>query len=122
VNRRFRAFVCAFVLVFAACGTGAPATGPAPPVAPDTAIPVPFPPVPIPDTGEPSEDSKQPGERAVGDDDTEVSDNEDDPGVALVATPDGPVAPDVTLDLDDGSTFVLADAQRPVMFVFWAEW
>ena len=41
---------------------------------------------------------------------------------APVLVPEGPDAPDVTFELDDGSTFVLADATRPVMLVFWAEW
>ena len=34
----------------------------------------------------------------------------------------GPVAPAVTLQLDDGSTFVSAEAVRPALYVFWAEW
>lgn len=42
--------------------------------------------------------------------------------VVAVPVPDGPAVPDVTLELDDGTTFVLADASRPVMLVFWAEW
>ena len=42
--------------------------------------------------------------------------------VVAVPIPDGPAVPDVTLELDDGTTFVLADASRPVMLVFWAEW
>ena len=33
-----------------------------------------------------------------------------------------PEAPAFTLDLADGTTFVLADEQKPVYLVFWAEW
>ena len=34
----------------------------------------------------------------------------------------GPAAPAVTLQLDDGSTFVSTEAVRPALYVFWAEW
>ncbi len=34
----------------------------------------------------------------------------------------GPAAPDFTLELADGSTFTLSEAQHPVYLVFWAEW
>lgn len=34
----------------------------------------------------------------------------------------GPSAPNFSLALDDGSTFVLSDAAKPVYIVFWAEW
>ena len=34
----------------------------------------------------------------------------------------GPAAPDVVLQLDDGSTFSSANASRPILYVFWAEW
>ena len=34
----------------------------------------------------------------------------------------GPAAPAVTLQLDDGSTFVSTEAARPALYVFWAEW
>ena len=36
--------------------------------------------------------------------------------------PDRPMAPDVSLELADGSTFVLAEEDEPVFLVFWAEW
>ena len=36
--------------------------------------------------------------------------------------PDRPMAPDVSLELADGSTFVLSEEARPVFLVFWAEW
>ncbi|MDH3308118.1 MAG: hypothetical protein OEO77_11450 [Acidimicrobiia bacterium] len=35
---------------------------------------------------------------------------------------DGPAAPDFSLLVDDGSTFVLSQETRPVYLVFWAEW
>ena len=35
---------------------------------------------------------------------------------------DGPAAPDFSLELSDGSTFVLSEETRPVYMVFWAEW
>jgi len=35
---------------------------------------------------------------------------------------EGPVAPDFTLDLGSGGTFVLSEETRPVYLVFWAEW
>ncbi len=31
-------------------------------------------------------------------------------------------APDFTLELGDGGTFVLSEEARPVYLVFWAEW
>ena len=34
----------------------------------------------------------------------------------------GPAVPAVTLQLDDGSTFVSTEAARPALYVFWAEW
>jgi hypothetical protein len=47
------------------------------------------------------------------------------PGDATSTTgtePDGPLAPDFTLALGDGSEFVLSAEQKPVYMVFWAEW
>ena len=35
---------------------------------------------------------------------------------------EGPVAPDFTFALSDGSSFSLSDEQKPVYLVFWAEW
>ena len=34
----------------------------------------------------------------------------------------GEFAPDFTLELGDGGTFVLSQEVRPVYLVFWAEW
>ncbi len=36
--------------------------------------------------------------------------------------PSRELAPDFTLALADGSTFVLSEEARPVFMVFWAEW
>ncbi len=36
--------------------------------------------------------------------------------------PDGPSAPDFSLALADGGTFVLSQEQKPVYLIFWAEW
>lgn len=38
------------------------------------------------------------------------------------AVPEGPPVPAVTLELDDGTTFVSTEAARPVLYLFWAEW
>lgn len=35
---------------------------------------------------------------------------------------EGPVAPDFTFALADGSAFTLSEEQKPVYLVFWAEW
>ncbi|MDX1691146.1 MAG: hypothetical protein R3290_09015 [Acidimicrobiia bacterium] len=43
-------------------------------------------------------------------------------GSATVASMPTPSAPDFTLALDDGGVFRLADEQKPVYLVFWAEW
>lgn len=36
--------------------------------------------------------------------------------------PDRQLAPDFTLNLGSGSTFVMSEETRPVFMVFWAEW
>lgn len=38
------------------------------------------------------------------------------------AEPLGPPAPDFTLQLSDGGTFVLSEQTTPVLMIFWAEW
>lgn len=46
-------------------------------------------------------------------------------GGALGAGPSttaAPQAPDFTLTLSDGSSFVLSEESRPVYLIFWAEW
>jgi hypothetical protein len=43
--------------------------------------------------------------------------------VTTTAPPDDrPVAPDFSLELGAGGTFVLSEETRPVFMVFWAEW
>jgi hypothetical protein len=44
------------------------------------------------------------------------------PTEAPPTTPAGDPAPDFSLELGDGSTFVLSAEQRPLFMVFWAEW
>ena len=53
---------------------------------------------------------------------TTESSTADSVAAAPKPVPPGPAAPNVAFRLDDGTDFVLADAERPVMFVFWAEW
>ena len=36
--------------------------------------------------------------------------------------PEGPLIPALTLELDDGTTFVTTEAVRPTYYLFWAEW
>lgn len=132
----------AFALVFAACGTDPGATSGAPAAdvaaAGDTED--------APNVDVQAETDRDTGASASGDDDAdadtdtdvdvdadtategadagEVEDdsNGDNDGAAPALIAEGRAVPDVTLELDDGTTFVLADAQRPVMLVFWAEW
>ncbi len=44
------------------------------------------------------------------------------PGERPAPNPDREIAPDFTLNLGSGSTFVLSEETRPVFMVFWAEW
>lgn len=44
------------------------------------------------------------------------------PGERAPSGVDGPIAPDFSLVLADGSTFTLSEGSRPVYMVFWAEW
>ena len=41
---------------------------------------------------------------------------------ASLTAPEGPPAPDFTLELGGGGTFVLSEQTTPVLIVFWAEW
>ena len=43
-------------------------------------------------------------------------------GEAPPTTPGGDPAPEFSLQLGDGSTFMLSSEQRPLFMVFWAEW
>lgn len=42
--------------------------------------------------------------------------------IPTTVPPSGPLAPDFSLSLGDGTTFVLSEEARPVFLVFWAEW
>lgn len=45
------------------------------------------------------------------------------PSEAREASPSGrPFAPDFTLELGDGGSYTLSEAEKPVYLVFWAEW
>lgn len=40
----------------------------------------------------------------------------------IVTTPQGPIVPDFTMTLADGTRFDLADVDTPLYVMFWAEW
>ena len=126
--RRLLSVLGALALVLTACGTAAPEPGatdaPSSPIESDRPEPVAESPDDDPDSSGDGDVDEMPGEAdakidGLADDDQGTT---EDGESEVVLRPDGPLAPNVTLDLDDGSTFVLADAERPVMFVFWAEW
>lgn len=58
--------------------------------------------------------SESPTTATVADDSTATE--------TTAAAVDGPPAADFEMELSDGSTFALADAEKPVYMVFWAEW
>ena len=126
--RRFLSILVTVAFVLAACGTSAPhsaATNDAEqPIDSDASM-----------AEEVTDDSdQQSGEENIDasndlDDVDDPGDDEDadpdEPDEAIADAPavaDGPSVPNFTLELDDGSTFELASAPRPVMLVFWAEW
>lgn len=43
-------------------------------------------------------------------------------GASQPAEPAGELVPNVTLQLDDGSSWTAGEAARPALLVFWAEW
>jgi hypothetical protein len=57
---------------------------------------------------------------------TPVTEESDDtapsPDARPAPDPNREIAPDFSLLLGDGSTFVLSEETRPVFMVFWAEW
>ena len=123
--RRLLSVLGALALVLTACGTAAPEPGasdaPSSPIESDLPEPVAESPDDDSDSSGDGDVDEMPGE--PDDDDVDhPADDDQETTEDAVLRPDGPLAPNVTLDLDDGSTFVLADAERPVMFVFWAEW
>jgi hypothetical protein len=96
-TRRWRRIVLvAAVAVLAACGTGSePSTTPAPET---SAV---LPPATTPTTSAPTTTGRS------------------DPAATTVPADS---APDFSLDLGSGGTFVLSEEARPVFMVFWAEW
>lgn len=107
MSTRLSSLILTVALLLAACGAGdAPAAGDA---AATSATTVAGPSV----TAAPS----APSTSAASPTDPPASgDPADRPAI------DGPAAPDFTLALADGSTFVLSEADKPVYLVFWAEW
>jgi hypothetical protein len=53
-----------------------------------------------------------------GPDTTTIPDSQGPPTTAS----DRPVAPDFTLELNDGGSYTLSEGEKPVYLVFWAEW
>ena len=55
---------------------------------------------------------------------TAPSPTEAEPDTTTTAAPEplGPPAPDFSLQLSDGETFVLSEHDQPVVVFFWAEW
>ncbi len=53
---------------------------------------------------------------------TEGSSSSSSTSASSTVTEAGDAAPDFTLGLGDGGTFVLSEEARPVYLVFWAEW
>lgn len=91
----------AIVLTAAACGSGSDAGSGT--TSSSVATPGPSPSL------SPTADAPTSTTSRIGDDPSE-------------AEPAGPVAPDFTLALSDGSTFVLSETDKPVYLIFWAEW
>jgi cytochrome oxidase Cu insertion factor (SCO1/SenC/PrrC family) len=88
--------VAVFSVVVAACGTGATTT----PTAPSSTAAV------------STSDEAPPASTATS----------AQPTATTRAPVEGPLAPDFTLTLADGSTFTLSQEQKPVYIIFWAEW
>jgi len=100
------AVVAVLAVVAAACGgatagtqaTEAPST--APPVSTEPAAPGPD---PTPAT-------------------TEAAPGATEAAPGTTEAPAGPLAPDFSLTLSDGSVFTLSTELKPVYLIFWAEW
>lgn len=110
-RRRLVTLLAGFALVLAACGGGAAETAtpgdnastvPSGDATPATTVPGTVP--GTPPAAQPTDETTQPRvERPAPD-------------------PNREIAPDFSLQLGDGSTFVLSEETRPVFMVFWAEW
>ena len=109
--QRLFTLLTGLALVLAACGGGAadtatPAesssTGPSSDASPATTV-----------------TSTEPGTSPA----TEPTEGTTEPATERPAPdPNREIAPDFSLLLGDGSTFVLSEETRPVFMVFWAEW
>jgi hypothetical protein len=105
---KFGVALIALALVAAACGGGGDAGS-----LPDVAIAPSESPLTVDQT-------TVPGAPGVRDDATETTGA---PSTERPAPdPSRAIAPDFSLNLGDGSTFVLSEETRPVFMVFWAEW
>lgn len=100
-------WLLAFALIASACG------GTVSDIAAQTAAPEPGPATTVPASSATSAATADPTGTTVG----------DSPAVSSQPSGvDGPAAPDFSLAVDDGSTFVLSQEAKPVYLVFWAEW
>ena len=105
-SQRFVTLLSGLALVLAACGGGAVENA-TPADSSST--------VPSSDTSPTTVPSTEPGTPPV----TEPT----EPATERPAPdPDRELAPDFSLLLGNGSTFVLSEETRPVFMVFWAEW
>ncbi len=103
---RYPQLLVVLSLVAAACGAGEPASTVS---VPTTVTPQVFAAAPTTDAaGAPESDPV-----------VEPSAVEANPAPSGV---EGPVAPDFSLVLGDGTTFTLSEEAKPVYMVFWAEW
>ena len=114
--QKFRTVVFALVLALIAAACGA-ADGDVAALPPDDSS---TPPVvssgdPVPTDDTVSADTEQADEGAPPDETDDVVERPE-------PNPDRELAPDFSLGLSDGSTFVLSQEVRPVFMVFWAEW
>jgi hypothetical protein len=107
-HTRSGVLLVALALIVAACGGGD-----APVAASDTSVVG-------TEAAAPIDQTTVPGEPAGTDGSSESSAS---PAAERPAPdPSREIAPDFTLALGDGSTFVLSEEIRPVFMVFWAEW
>lgn len=100
-------------LVLVACGTAAPETSSEPATADATTNSE----APAATEALVEESPDNPGSEQV-----ESTDPPAPESTSIALVPDGPAIPSVTLELDDGTSIVLAEHARPIMLVFWAEW
>lgn len=109
VTSRAAALACLALVVSACAGGAAPASPTTSQADPSDLSPVTTVGEAPPETASPAPTDPAPT--------TDASSSERPP-----PDPDRPIAPDFSLELADGSTFVLSQETRPVFMVFWAEW